>query len=147
MPSFSTLAAGAWASIEDCQDVHGRIVDDLDEDEAKLTRAITTATGFAQSKMRVRYPTDYPFSSPPVEVRRNVAVIATHDALLSVAAAKGLQGLMAALYEEKKIAVKWFTDIASGAVQLTQDAPSDGYGLSRPAFVTPPGGEFGFGDH
>ncbi len=147
MPSYSTLAAGAWASIEDCQDVHGRIVADLDEDEAKLTRAITTATGFAQSRLRVRYPIDYPFSSPPVEIRRHVAVIAVHDALLSVAAAKGLQGLMAALFEEKKIAVKWLGDIATGAAQLTQDTPSDGLGLSRPAFAEPPGGEFGFGDH
>ena len=144
MASFGSDALIGWASMADCQAVLGDLETIVRGDAAKVSRALASASGRAQSILRSRWLESWPFTTPPAEVRDAVAIIATYRAVSSVGATGGMAELVEQLRRDAKAAEAWLADVAAGKAALDIPATPDGNGWDQAYVAAPPRGEFGF---
>jgi hypothetical protein len=136
-----TLTSSNWCSRLDCSYVIADIGTIIGEDPALLDRAIASATGEAKSILRSRWPDDWPFSSPPDELREAVAVLATARAAMNRTFLGGLEEMVGHLRKEADSRRKWLHTISDGQVQLELPSISTKHVA---AAAKAPRGEFGF---
>jgi len=133
---------GQWASPQDCSDVYPNIEGALQGNIGRLTNAIAEATGDAQSVLRSRWPQGWPFSSPPAEVRRAVAVLAVRSAAFGALISSGAHESAEQLRLYAKERREWLNLIANSEAHLQLPATEQNQG--SPAVAGAPRGEFGF---
>ena len=111
----ATLETGAWCSRLDCSDNLADIHTWCNDDTARLDRAISRATGTAQSILRARWPEEWPFSGdPPDELRQAVAVIAVRQVFFG----RGLPESLTHLDAERDAAELWLREVRDGDAML-----------------------------
>lgn len=112
----ATLGTGAWCSRLDCSDNLADIETWCEGDTARADRAISRATGTAQSILRARWPETWPFGGdPPDELRQAVAVIAVRQIFFG----RGLPESLAHLDAERDAAELWLRELRDGDAMLT----------------------------
>lgn len=137
-----TLATGAWCSHDDCIAVLNDLAVVLEDDDVRLDGHILTATGNAMATLRSRWPTDWPFSAPPGELRGRVAVMAVYRALRGRALSGGPVEIVEQLRLDNNRAEAWLDDLADSQKHLEfVDAAG---AIGQAAIASPPTGEFGF---
>lgn len=138
-----TLNNSDWCSRFDCKAVFADIDKTCRNETAPLDRAIAMATGKAQSILRSRYPDNWPFSTPPQELRDAVATIAVYTAMRS-RANSGLADLIKLYRDGADSAEKWLREIVANKAELLIPPTPTGAKHNSVYVSRPPSGEHGF---
>jgi len=135
------LQADAWCSRRDCCDVIGELLEILGEDEELLDRCIAKASNRARAILRSRWPNSFPWTTPPDEVREQVAVMAAYRATRNRVYAGGAMEIVENLRLDANRAEDALNRLAD-----SQEHPemSQAVGEQRAAVAAAPKGEFGF---
>lgn len=113
----AALETGAWCSRLDCFDNLADIATWCGGDVQRCDRAISRATGTAQSILRSRWPDGWPFSGdPPAELRQAVAIIAVRQIFFG----RALPESLAHLDDERAYAETWLREVRDGDAVLVQ---------------------------
>lgn len=136
-----TLVSGGWCSRRDCAKVLSKLVSAIGNDEEFLDECIVNATSRAKSILRSRWPNDFPFSTPPAELREAVALMAAHRAVRNKGFSGGSVEIVRELRIDAKDAETWVNSVANSEAHFDLGVASPAYGA---AVAEPPAGEFGF---
>lgn len=113
----AALESGAWCSRLDCSDNLADIAQWCNSDVERLDRAISRATGTAQSILRARWPDEWPFGGdPPAELRQAVAILAVRQVFFG----RALPDSLSHLDDERAYADAWLRELRDGDAVLPQ---------------------------
>lgn len=137
----TTPAAGCWCSRDDCCLIIADLSGILREDEDLLDKCIKAATDHAKSILRSRWPTTWPFSTPPDELRTAVAVMAVYRGVRNRVYAGGAGEVVENLLRDDREARRWLKDVSDSESHFHMEPVAGGSG---PSITRAPRGEFGF---
>jgi phage gp36-like protein len=144
MASFAGTDLVGWASMADCVRQLRRVEDYLQHDAEALEGSLRVATGMAQSWLRPRWREEWPFTTPPQEIRDAVAKLAVYDAVSGYAVEISSDSLVEGLRLRAKDARDWLKSVGAGTAELDIPTPPDGTTWDQAYVAQPPNGEFGF---